>query len=75
MGPALYITLILGSLAVIWIIVLSIRLNNTKKALADERRKSSDLAVKLADVKAKLEAKGMTDDELLTDVSDLLSGL
>ena len=75
MGPAIYIALILGSLAAIWIIILSVRLSGAKSALADEEKKSAKLAVLLASAKANLEAKRMTDEELLSDVSNILADL
>jgi len=67
-----YLTLTIGGVAAIAIGILWWKLSEASKQLALERKAKAELQRKLEHLQAKLKAEGMTDDELLDDVADVL---
>ena len=70
-----YLFLILASGAALWIFILYLILGRARRRIVELETENSRLKRQLADVKARVETRGMSDEELLKDVTDLLSDL
>lgn len=70
-----YLFLILACGAALWIFILYLILGRARRRIVGLETENSRLKRQLADVKARVETRGMSDEELLRDVTDLLSDL
>ena len=70
-----YLFLILAGGAALWIFILYRILGKARRRIVELDTENSRIKRQLADVKARVETRGMNDEELLKDVTDLLADL
>lgn len=71
----IYLVLILGSGVGLWIVILYRILSGVRRANAALQTENDRLKRQLHDVKVRIETRSLSDDALLQDVADLVSGL
>lgn len=70
-----YLVLILGGGAGLWIFILYLLLGRARRRVVALETENHRLERKLADLKVRVETRSMSDVELLKDVTDLLADL
>jgi uncharacterized protein HemX len=70
-----YLVLLVAAGAGLWIFILYRMLSHARRRIAALEIERAQLARRIAELKAELENRSMSDEELLDELDDLLDGL